>query len=65
MLEPGSLLESIWQSFSGDAAWQTVADLSRLRELAEGVNTDPLTGVGNRRATERILRRKLDELSRY
>ncbi len=44
---------------------QQVAALNRLRELEEAVNTDPLTGVGNRRATEKILRRKLDELSRY
>jgi len=44
---------------------QHVAALDRLRELEEAVNTDALTGVGNRRATERILRRKLDELSRY
>jgi len=44
---------------------QHVAALNRLRELEEVVNTDSLTGVGNRRATERILRRKVDELSRY
>lgn len=44
---------------------QQVAALGRLRELEEVVNTDPLTGVGNRRATERILRRKIDERSRY
>ena len=44
---------------------QQIAALSRLRELEEVVNTDALTGVGNRRATERILRRKLEELSRY
>ncbi len=44
---------------------QQVAALDRLRELEEVVNTDGLTGVGNRRATERILRRKVDELSRY
>jgi diguanylate cyclase (GGDEF)-like protein/PAS domain S-box-containing protein len=44
---------------------QQIAALTRLRELEAAVHTDALTGVGNRRATERILRRKLDELSRY
>jgi diguanylate cyclase (GGDEF)-like protein/PAS domain S-box-containing protein len=44
---------------------QHVAALHRLRELEEMVHTDALTAVGNRRATERFLRRKLDELSRY
>jgi diguanylate cyclase (GGDEF)-like protein/PAS domain S-box-containing protein len=42
-----------------------VAALQRLRELESLVHTDPLTGVGNRRAVERILERKIDEHARY
>lgn len=42
-----------------------IAAVERLRELEEIVHTDALTGIGNRRATEQILTRKLDELDRY
>jgi aminopeptidase YwaD len=33
MLEPGQLLEKIWQVYSGEAAWQTVADLSAFHRI--------------------------------
>ncbi len=42
-----------------------IAAVEKLRELEEIVHTDSLTGIGNRRATEQILTRKLDELKRY
>jgi diguanylate cyclase (GGDEF)-like protein/PAS domain S-box-containing protein len=42
-----------------------VAAVERLRELEEIVNTDALTGIGNRRATRQIIERKLDEQTRY
>jgi len=42
-----------------------IAAVEKLRELEEIVHTDALTGIGNRRATEQILTRKLDELERY
>jgi len=33
MIDTASLLERIWQSYSGEAAWQTVVDLSRYHRI--------------------------------
>ena len=33
MIELDSMFEQIWQTFSGEAAWQTVADLSRFHRI--------------------------------
>jgi diguanylate cyclase (GGDEF)-like protein/PAS domain S-box-containing protein len=51
------------ESFA-DRSHQT-ATVEKLKELEEIVHTDTLTGTGNRRATMRLLGRKLDEFARY
>lgn len=33
MIELGQMLQHIWQAYSGEAAWQTVADLSRFHRI--------------------------------
>ncbi len=44
---------------------QLAAEQTRARDLVELANTDPLTGVCNRRGAEQILSRQLATVSRY